>query len=226
MRRENSASVCQSARGVAKTVDHDQHLLHFRPVPVQRHRIAARGPGIAETDHAADVGEPERRVDDRQREDHVLAGVHRAILSQDDVGRNAARDHCAGDDLAFRQIRSRRHAAAHDRPAEIPLAPQPAGFSTRSSTSSRVPNTNSRSAGRSGVSIRCRALIAAISASVGDRVGRGRHGNSSAIGNAAQSAAPCRASRNHVSCRLIAKPATAAMSREVRRTNSCAAGCA
>ena len=111
-----------------KTVDHDQHLLHFRPVPVQRHRIAARGPGIAEADHAADAGEPERGVDDRQREDHVLAGVHRAILSQDDVGRNTACGHCIGNDLAFRPIGSRRHAAAHDRPAKKPFAPQPAGF--------------------------------------------------------------------------------------------------
>ena len=153
-----------------KTVDHDQHFLHFRPVPMQRHRIAARGPGIAEADHAADVGEPERGIDDRQREDHVLAGVYRAILSQDDVGRNPARDHCAGNDLAFRQIRSRRHAAAHDRPAKIPFRHSRQASSTRSSTSSRVPNTNSRSAGRNGVSTRCRALIAAISASVGDRV--------------------------------------------------------
>src|SRR6266404_9207881 len=38
-----------------ETIDHDQHLLHFRPVPLQRHRIAARRPGIAETDHAADI---------------------------------------------------------------------------------------------------------------------------------------------------------------------------
>ena len=52
-----------------ETVDHDQHLLHFRPVTVQRHRIAARSPAIAETDHAADVDEPQRGIDDRQRED-------------------------------------------------------------------------------------------------------------------------------------------------------------
>ena len=111
-----------------ETVDHDQHLLHLRPVPVQRHRIAARGPGIAETDHAADIGEPQRRVDDRQREDDVLAGVLRAMLSQNDAGRNAARDHRTGNDLAFRQIRSRRHAATHDRPAKKTLPPQPAGL--------------------------------------------------------------------------------------------------
>ena len=76
-----------------KAVDHDQHLLHFRPVPVQRHRIAARGPGVAETNHAADICKSQRGVDDRQREDHVLAGVHRAILAQDDFSRDAARDH-------------------------------------------------------------------------------------------------------------------------------------
>ena len=44
--------------------------------------------------------------------------------------------------------------------------------STRRATSSRVPNTNSRSAGFIGVRIRCLALISAISASVGNRVVR------------------------------------------------------
>jgi hypothetical protein len=42
--------------------------------------------------------------------------------------------------------------------------------STRTATSSRVPNTNRRSAGFSGVLIKCVALIAAISASSGNRV--------------------------------------------------------
>lgn len=41
---------------------------------------------------------------------------------------------------------------------------------TRHATSSRVPNTNSRSAGLTGVRIRCVALISAISASEGKRV--------------------------------------------------------
>ena len=111
-----------------EAVDHDQHLLDVRPVPMQRHRIAARGPGIAETDHAADVFQTDRGVDDRQREDDVLAGVHRAILSQNDPGRNAARDHRRRHDLAFRKPRPRRDPAADDGPAKIAAAPEPRGF--------------------------------------------------------------------------------------------------
>ena len=39
------------------------------------------------------------------------------------AGRNAARDHGIRDDLAFRQLGPRCHAAAHDRPVEKPFAP-------------------------------------------------------------------------------------------------------
>jgi hypothetical protein len=42
--------------------------------------------------------------------------------------------------------------------------------SARRATSSRVPNTNSISAGFMGVLIRCLALISAISAAVGNRL--------------------------------------------------------
>ena len=108
-----------------KAVDHNQHLFHLRPVPVQGHRIAARGPAVAETNHAADIRKPQRRIDDRQRKDHVLAGIHRAILAQDDFGGNAARHHRIGNGFAFRTVRSRRDAAADDRPAKIALAPEP-----------------------------------------------------------------------------------------------------
>ncbi len=45
-----------------------------------------------------------------------------------------------------------------------------AAVSTRSATSSRVPNRNSKSAGWSGVSIRWVRLISAISSAVGRRV--------------------------------------------------------
>jgi hypothetical protein len=84
-----------------KTVDRDQHLLHLRPMPVQRHRIAARRPGVAEADHAADIFEPDRSLDDGQGEDHVLAGVGRAVFFQDAFVRDAACDHRGLDDLAL-----------------------------------------------------------------------------------------------------------------------------
>src|SRR5206468_1087636 len=60
----------------AETIHRQEHLLDFRPVPLQRHRIAPRGPAVAEADHGPDIGEAERRVDHRQREQHILAGVH------------------------------------------------------------------------------------------------------------------------------------------------------
>src|SRR5882757_4128521 len=69
-----------------KTLDRDQHLLNLRPMPVQGNRIAARGPGVAETDHAADIFQPKRGLDDGEREDHILAGVGRAMFLQDAVG--------------------------------------------------------------------------------------------------------------------------------------------
>ena len=83
------------------TVDRDQHLLDLGPVPVQRHRIAARGPAIAEADDAADVFQPERRVEDGQREDHVLAGIHRAVLFDNMFRRDAALNHRRLDDRAL-----------------------------------------------------------------------------------------------------------------------------
>jgi len=111
-----------------ETVDGDQHLLDLRPMPMQRHRVASRGPGVAEADHAADIFQPQHRVDDWQREDHVLAGIHRAILLQNFIGRDAACDHRVPDDLAFRNAGTRRHAAADDRPAKHPFAPEPMRF--------------------------------------------------------------------------------------------------
>ena len=61
---------------------------------------------------------------------------------------------CAGV-ISHSERPARRQAAAHDRPAEEAFAPKPVGLVDAQSTSSRVPNTNSRSAGRIGVSIRC-----------------------------------------------------------------------
>jgi len=106
-----------------KAIDREQHLLDLRPVSVQRHRIAARGPGVAEADHAADMLQPERRIDDRQREDHVLAGVRRPILREDSVRRNAGLDHRGPDDGALGVLRAGRHATAHNRPLEQTRAP-------------------------------------------------------------------------------------------------------
>jgi hypothetical protein len=51
-----------------------------------------------------------------------------SVFLQDSVGRDAALDHQSLDDLAFRKVRSRRDAAAHDRPAKETLTPEPAGF--------------------------------------------------------------------------------------------------
>src|ERR1700733_12039589 len=48
----------------AETVDRDQHLLDLGPVALQRHGITPRRPCIAETDHAADVGEAELSLED------------------------------------------------------------------------------------------------------------------------------------------------------------------
>src|SRR3954454_13755638 len=56
-------------------------------------------------------------------------------------------------------IEQRKKLSRHSRQAS----------STRCATSSRVPNTNSRSAGLRGVVIRCFALISEISWSVGNR---------------------------------------------------------
>ena len=70
--------------------------------------------------------------------------------------------------VAFRQIRSRRDAAAHDRPAKIALAPQPAGFiDTLVDILARAEHEQQVGGPSAACSIRCRALIAAISASVG-----------------------------------------------------------
>ena len=108
-----------------KAVDGEQHLLDFRPVPVQRHRVAARRPGVAEADHALDILQSKCRINDRQREDHVLAGVHRAMFLEDKFRRNARGHHRRLDDAALGLLRPRGHAAADNRPAEQALAPQP-----------------------------------------------------------------------------------------------------
>src|ERR1700693_6327897 len=57
-----------------------QHLLQLPPAAGQRHRVAARRPGVAETDHAADIRKPEGGFEDGQREDDVFAGVGRAMF--------------------------------------------------------------------------------------------------------------------------------------------------
>jgi nucleotide-binding universal stress UspA family protein len=111
-----------------KSVDGQQHLFHLGPMAVQRHRIAARRPGIAEADHAADVRKPQLSVDDGERENHVFAGILGAMFLQNEVRRNAALDHRLLDDRAFRAVRSRRDAAADNGPAKIAGAPKPAGF--------------------------------------------------------------------------------------------------
>ncbi|NEV03187.1 YdcF family protein, partial [Bradyrhizobium sp. UFLA 03-164] len=52
-----------------------QHLLNLRPMPVQRHRIAPRGPAVAEADHASDIGETQRRVDHRSECEIIKAAM-------------------------------------------------------------------------------------------------------------------------------------------------------
>jgi hypothetical protein len=70
---------------------------------MQRHRVAARRPGVAEADHAADIFEPEGGFEDRQREQHVFAGVGGAVFLQDAFGRDATGNHRGLDDRAFRE---------------------------------------------------------------------------------------------------------------------------
>src|SRR5689334_6643288 len=53
-----------SRRG--ETVDGEEHLLHLRPMPVQGHGIAPTRPAIAEANHAADILQSKRGVDDGQ----------------------------------------------------------------------------------------------------------------------------------------------------------------
>src|SRR6185295_2067677 len=120
-------------------------------------------------------------------------------------GRNAARDHGAGHDLAFRQIRSRRRAAAHDRPAKKTFTPQPAGFiDAHLDVLARAEHEQ-----QVGRPKRRRDQMMRI-----DRGNLGLcrrspvwdcHGSSRFISNAAQRAVPCGVLRNHISCRLIAK---------------------
>ena len=130
-------------------------------------------------------------------------------------GGNAARDHRLRDDLAFRTFRSRRHPAADDRPAKIAARARACRLpSTRSSTSWRVPNTNSRSAGCNGVSTRCRALIAAISASVGNRSLRSVTAARLVSGNAPPR---CRAPRAPAKSRFIALDCEASRQQRVRQ---------
>jgi hypothetical protein len=50
------------------------------------------------------------------------------VFFQDAFRRNTPRNHGGLDDLAFRKLRTRRHTAAHDRPAKQALAPEPKGF--------------------------------------------------------------------------------------------------
>ena len=111
----------------AETIHRQEHLLDFRPVPLQRHRIAPRGPAVAEADHGPDIGEAERRVDHRQREQHILAGVHGVVLFENAVGGNAAPDHRILDQRTFGGLSSRCDPAADDGVTEIALLPQPRG---------------------------------------------------------------------------------------------------
>ncbi|MGY3408556.1 hypothetical protein ACVWZV_004669 [Bradyrhizobium sp. GM5.1] len=158
-----------------KAVDCEQHFLDLRPVPVQRHRITPRGPGVAEADHAADIVQPERRVNDRQREDHVLAGVLGTMFLENSVSRNARRDHRRLDDRALGLLRARRHAAADNRPAEQTLVPQP-GCCVGPQRDVLAGAEHEQQVGRpkSRVSIRCARLILAISSGEGLRVLRSR----------------------------------------------------
>ena len=74
------------------------------------------------------LAKAERRVDHRQCEHDIFAGVERVMLLQDFRSRHAARHHRLLDDLAFGSVRARRHAAADDDPAAKALAPQTAGL--------------------------------------------------------------------------------------------------
>jgi len=103
--QENAAteigiSVPQCPRHV-ELIDRDQHLLHRGPVPVKRHRIAACRPAIAEADHAADIFQPQCGVEDWQRKNDVLAGIHRAMFFQYLFGGNAPLNHRGLDDRTF-----------------------------------------------------------------------------------------------------------------------------
>src|SRR5215210_261720 len=49
----------------SEAVDRDQHFLHFRPVTMQGHGIAARRPGVTEADHRTDICKPECGFDHR-----------------------------------------------------------------------------------------------------------------------------------------------------------------
>src|ERR1035437_9530946 len=139
-----------------EAIDSDQHLLHLRPVPVQRHRVAARRPGVAEADHAADIRQAQRGFDNGQREHDVLPRATMAALM---ISHSESFEPGVTPPLTIDQ---------RNKPSRQSLK----ASSTRRATSSRVPNTNSRSAGLIGVLIKCLALMSAISRSVGSRVCR------------------------------------------------------
>ena len=79
------------------------------------------------------------------------------------------------DDLAFGSLRSRRDAAADDGPAKKALAPEPARPRRHAVDILARAEHEQEIGGLSGVRIRCCALIAAISASLGNAVGSIRH---------------------------------------------------
>src|ERR1700730_5596562 len=77
----------------AERVDRHQHLVELWPMAVQGHRVAPRRADLAEADDAGDVLAAQRRIDHRQGEQDVLAGVGGAVLLEDQLGRHAAFHH-------------------------------------------------------------------------------------------------------------------------------------
>jgi len=131
----------------------------------------------------------------------VLAGV----LFRMRFGRDAARNH-GGLVISHPKVLSRGVTPPLTMTSEKnPRARAETLHPRAAPTSSRVPNTNSRSGGFTGVLIRCLALMSAISASVGNRLRR----SSTIRSRNSRKQAPLRcralaASRSHVSITLHA----------------------
>lgn len=119
----------------------------------------------------------------------ISAGMPRAIIAPAMISHS---DRAAPGVMPPLTIAQRKYPARHSRQASP----------TRVSTSSRVPNTNRRSADRSGVSIRCCELMAAISASVGFRGPRSI--TAARLKSGMYTTMPCaRAARSHISFHVI-----------------------
>lgn len=102
-RARNPGSMCQRSTGAS---------------------VAPRRADFAEADDAGDVLAAQCRVDHRQGEQDVLAGVGGAVLLEDQPGRHAACHHALLDHGAFGARKALRRAAAHDGVAKQTALPQ------------------------------------------------------------------------------------------------------